>query len=64
LVTCAVANERFAVFLRSQGDGTGAARRFRDAHSAYKAWGAIAKVQQLEKEMPELLSPEASIILC
>lgn len=60
----AVACERFAIFLKSQGDGTGSVRRFREAKEAYKRWGAIAKVEQMEKEMPELLSQESSIILC
>lgn len=60
----AVACERFAVFLRSIArDDTATVRRLRDAHAAYKAWGAMAKVWQLEKEMPELLSQESSIVL-
>ena len=60
----AVACERFAVFIKSQGDGTSALHRFREAHEAYKRWGAIAKVKQMDKEMPELLSEESNIILC
>lgn len=61
----ALACERFAVFLqRSDRDGTGTARRFREAHGAYREWGATAKVEQMETEMPELLSKESSIILC
>lgn len=60
----AVACERFAIFLQSnERDGTTTARRFREAHEAYKRWGASAKVEQMEKEMPELLSPESSIIV-
>jgi len=65
LAMCAVACERFAVFLQSsQSNRTGAVHRFREAHAAYKKWGAVAKVEQMEKEMPELLSQKSSIILC
>lgn len=59
----AIGCERFAVFVKSQGDGIGALHRFQEAHEAYKKWGAIAKVKQMEKEMPELVSEESNIIL-
>jgi len=55
----ALASERFAIFLEAQGDESGAAVKFRDAHSAYKSWGAIAKVQHLEKEMPKLFTQKS-----
>ena len=58
LMIHAIACERFACFLQTQGDKTGATRNFREAHSTYRNWGAMAKVQQMEDDMPELLSLE------
>jgi hypothetical protein len=59
LALCAVANERFAIFIKSrQGNGADATKRFRDAHVAYKKWGVIAKAKQMEEDMPQLLSKE------
>lgn len=60
LALCAVAGERFAVFTKSQGGNEADAdRRFREAHDAYKKWGAIAISKQMEQEMPQLLSKES-----
>lgn len=65
LATRSVACERFALFLESnQRDGTRTARSFRDAYEAYKKWGCQAKTEQMERDMPELLSKNSSIILC
>lgn len=53
----AVACERFASFLRDTGDDSSvSADNFREAKSSYVEWGATAKVQAMEREMPELLS--------
>lgn len=54
LWTSAIGCERFACFLRDRGDETGAVQRFREAQSAFENWGAVSKVEQLEKEAPEL----------
>jgi hypothetical protein len=52
----AVACERTAHFFRGCSDKSAACHYFRQAHSsAYMAWGATAKVESLEKEMPDLL---------
>lgn len=64
LACCAIACERLAIFLKNKGDGIGSVRRFQEAHNAYKRWGATAKAEQMEQDMPELLSRESSIILC
>lgn len=50
----AIASERFAIFLENQGDKTASLVRYREAHSAYKRWGALEKVKQLEEQMPLL----------
>lgn len=52
----AIASERFASFLRNQGNTTAAISRLREAYTAYMSWGAIAKVEQLENENPGLFS--------
>jgi predicted ATPase len=54
LMLRSIACERVAAFLRDRADESGANHYFREAHSAYTSWGAIAKVEQLEKDMPEL----------
>lgn len=59
----ALASERFALFLQGQGDDDGAAVRFRDSHEAYQKWGAVAKVEQLEKQMPNLLVNDKSAMI-
>jgi hypothetical protein len=55
LMLRAIACERAASFLRDRGDES-SNYYFLEAHSAYTSWGGIAKVEQLEKEMPELFS--------
>jgi hypothetical protein len=52
----AIACERAARFSHGLGDETATMCYFREAHSTYMEWGAIAKVEQLEKEIPGLLS--------
>jgi hypothetical protein len=54
LMLRAIACERVAAFLRDRGDESGANHYFREAHLAYTSWGGIAKVESLEKDMPEL----------
>lgn len=54
---CGLASERFAQFLRDQGDEAGALCKFQEAHSAYIEWGATAKAHQLERSrMPKRAS--------
>jgi len=52
----AIACERAALLLQACGDEPAAVRYRRKAHSGYKDWGATAKVDQLENEMPWLAS--------
>jgi len=52
LMMHAIACERAACFSSACGDEAAAGSYFREACSAYKDWGAIAKAEQLEKEMP------------
>jgi hypothetical protein len=56
MMIVAVACERFAFFLRDRGEASSAAKNFRKAKLAYDAWGATAKVQDMENDMPELFS--------
>jgi hypothetical protein len=51
----AIASERFARFLQKQRNKNAAMEQFREAHSAFRSWGAIAKVELLEKEISGLL---------
>ena len=60
LMLRAIAYERVARFLQQRGDESDANRYFRNAHSAYQDWGATAKVKQMQKEMPDLLSLDVS----
>lgn len=48
----AIACERAGRFSSACGDESLATRYFREAHSAYREWGATAKAERLEKEMP------------
>lgn len=50
----AIASERFACFLQKEGEKSSATDHFREAHSAFRSWGAIAKVDLLEKEISGL----------
>jgi hypothetical protein len=56
MMILAVARERFAFFLRDRGETSDATNNFREAKLAYNAWGATAKVQDMEEDMPELFS--------
>jgi hypothetical protein len=60
LMIQAIACERYSSFLKDQGDQAGALGRIREAHSAYKAWGAMAKVRLLEVDFPSLMMPSKS----
>ena len=60
LMIHAIACERYSSFLKDQGDQAGALDNIREAHSTYKAWGAIAKVQKMEIDFPSLMMPSKS----
>lgn len=60
LMIQAIACERYSSFLKDQGDQAGALGRIREAHSAYKSWGAMAKVRLLEVDFPSLMMPSKS----
>lgn len=49
---CALASERFGLFLQDQGDEPGALCKFQKACTAYRQWGATAKARQLERRVP------------
>lgn len=51
----AIACERAARFCKQNGDDATASCYFREARSAYLDWGALAKDEQLDNEMPEFL---------
>jgi hypothetical protein len=55
-MVCAIASERAGRFFQGLGDQPASTRYYRKARSAYKDWGATAKVEQLEKDMAELFS--------
>lgn len=47
----ALSNERFAIYLEEIGDDQDAEYRYSEALKLYQAWGANAKVQQLESKV-------------
>lgn len=57
----ALACERAADFFLQQGFESLADNYFREAYSAYKSWGAKAKLEQLEKVYPKLMSKKLSV---
>lgn len=59
LMIHSIASERFASFLRDQGEEAEAFEILREAYLTYKMWGAISKVHQMEKDFPELLTSES-----
>jgi len=52
----AMANELAARFYQSNGYATAAQAHYREARSCYMRWGATAKVAQLERLYPELVT--------
>jgi Nif-specific regulatory protein len=56
----ALANELYAVYRRDRGHSRVAAAWMLEARDAYAQWGAAAKVRDLERRYPDLLTPPAT----
>jgi class 3 adenylate cyclase/GAF domain-containing protein len=57
-----LAYELAARFYLERGQSRLARYYMRDAHYAYRRWGAVAKVKDLEKKYPQLLAPAGTTL--
>ncbi|GEM46227.1 diguanylate cyclase domain-containing protein [Deinococcus cellulosilyticus] len=53
--------ERFSEFLRAQGNRSSADLYLKEAHQAYRRWGARVKALQLERLYPQLFVQDAAL---
>ena len=59
----ALAYEAAARFYQAKGNRRFAQLYLRDAHYAYQQWGAVAKVEDLERRYPEVFAPAGPSVL-
>ncbi|BCM88195.1 serine/threonine-protein kinase PknB [Abditibacteriota bacterium] len=57
----AISNELAALFCQNTGRPRLAQTYLTDAHLHYQAWGALAKVRQLERLYPDLVAPSPAV---